>query len=155
MSKIIALCGISGSGKSTYAQKLVHSNFDKIVRVNRDKIREMIYGYTEADVKYYYNLGNLHILEEQVTEVEDTLIESFLAKGKIVVVDATHLQRKYLNRFNKFNVSVEVVYFDIELEEALSRNNQRERKVGESVIRKQYEQYKKLRNEGKNINDLS
>lgn len=155
MSRVTILCGISGSGKSTYARNLVHSNFDKFVRVNRDKLREMMYGYSEADVKYYYNLGNLHILEDQVTKVEDALIESLLASGKNVVVDATHLQRKYLNRFSKFGVNTDIVYFDIELEEALFRNSQRERKVDESVIRKQFEQYKKLRNESKDINVLS
>ncbi len=40
-----------------------------------------------------------------------------------------------------------VVYFDVTLKEALTRNMGRKRKVDESVIERQYQQYCNLRKE--------
>jgi len=67
MSKLILLCGISNSGKSTYSSTAVQHNPEKYVRVNRDKLREMLYGYTEESVKNYYHRNDMYRLEVQKT----------------------------------------------------------------------------------------
>jgi len=145
MNKLILLCGISGSGKSAYSSKIIQENPNKYVRVSRDKIREMLYSYTEDSIKNYYNRKDIYILEKQVTFVENILIEEFL-KTKSVVVDATHLKAKYLNKFNVFSPDeIEIVFFDISYEEARKRDNARVRKVGEVIITKQYENYLNLK----------
>lgn len=61
--------------------------------VNRDKIRELLFGYTEETISEYYNRPDLSKLEKQVTIYEDTLIHEGLNLDKTVVVDATHLEK--------------------------------------------------------------
>jgi hypothetical protein len=87
-------------------------------------------------------------LEKQVTLYEDTLIHDGLNQGKVVIVDATHLKKEYLKRFEFFNVPIEYFYFTISVEEALKRVSGRQRKVDESVIKKQYDSYLNLQREG-------
>lgn len=139
--KLIITVGISGSGKSTWAHERWMVNPDRFVIVNRDKIRELLFGYTEESISNYYELPNINKFEKQVTRYEDTLIHDALNHGKDVIVDATHLTRKYLERFKFWNVPTEIVVFEIELDRALSRDFSRNRSVGEEVIRKQYNRF--------------
>lgn len=145
MSKIIVTVGISNSGKSTFATTCAQHSPEKYVIVNRDKIRELLFGYTEETVVEYYQRGDLNQLEKQVTKYEDVLINEALTEGKIPIVDATHLEIKYLERFKFWNVLVEIEWFDINLKEALTRNMSRQRKVNEEIIQKQYSKYLKIR----------
>lgn len=144
MKKIIVLVGISGSGKSTYASTLVQSNPQEFVLVNRDKIRELLFGYTEESVSDYYQRKDLSALEKQVTLYEDTLIHEGLNLDKTVVVDATHLEKRYLERYKFWNVPVEYKHFDVELGVAVWRDLKRARTVGAEVITKQFDKYLKL-----------
>lgn len=145
MNKLIILSGISGSGKSTFASTTVRHNPNRYVLVNRDKIRELLYGYTEETITKYYTRNDFFRLEKQVTEVENCLIKDGLSRGKVVIVDATHLKQKYIERFKFFNVNTEIIYFDTSLEEAIERDSNRNRKVGEEIIKRQYESYKHLK----------
>lgn len=147
MGKIIILSGISNAGKSRYATKTVQENPEKYVIVNRDKLREAHYGYTEETVKEYYLRSDFNYLENQITAVQDNLINFWLRKGKDVIIDNTNLKMSYIKDFNKFEVEVEIKYFDITLKEALTRNMSRKRKVDEKIIEKQYSQYINLRKE--------
>lgn len=144
--------GCSNAGKSTWAHEQWKQNPEKVVIVNRDKIRELLFSYTEDTVSEYYSRPDLNKLEKQVTKYEDTLINEALCEGKTVIVDATHLEQKYIKRFEYWNVPLELVWFDISLEEATSRNKNRSRKVDESVIKKQFDKYVTLRN---NFSDYS
>lgn len=144
MKKIIVLVGISGSGKSTYASTLVQSKPQEFVIVNRDKIRELLFGYTEDSVADYYKRVDLGALEKQVTLYEDTLIHEGLNLGRTVIVDATHLEKRYLDRYKFWNVSIEYKYFDITLGGAIGRDFNRTRKVGAEVITKQFDKYLNL-----------
>lgn len=143
MSSLIILVGISGSGKSTWAAHKAKESNDYLV-VNRDKIRELIFGYTESTISEYYSRKDLNAQEKEVTEYENVLIKEGLAKGKIVIVDATHLERKYIERFKFFNVYTRIIYFDTDLEVAIRRDSERVRVVGEDIIKKQYDKYQKL-----------
>lgn len=145
MGKILILCGISGSGKSTFASTTVRHNTERYVVVNRDKLREAHYGYLEDTISEYYTRNDFNYLENQITAVQDNLIDFWLKRGKDVIIDATNLKTSYQKAFEKFNVPTEVIYFDVTLKEALTRNMGRKRKVDESVIEKQYQQYCNLR----------
>lgn len=143
--------GISGSGKSTWAKEQWEKSPLKTIVVNRDKIRELLFGYTEASISEYYSKTNIGKLEKEVTLYEDTLINEGLCQGKTVIVDATHLKMAYLERFKYWNVPIEYVYFDVTLKEALTRDMSRTRQVGKEIISKQYSNYllvaiKKLEN---------
>ncbi len=138
--------GVSGAGKSTWA----HNEWEKdplnTVVVNRDSIRQALYGYTDMTVNSYYDRPDFGKLEKQVSKYEDVLINEALLENKRVIVDATHLSEAYINRFKFWNVPTELIWFDVVLKEALIRNSSRIRVVPEDFIHKQYEKYLRLRN---------
>jgi len=140
MSSILLLSGISNSGKSTFAKKLVDVNPEKYIIVSRDILRYM-YGYTEETVSEYYSRPEFLLLENQITAMQDYLISFWLRRSKTVIIDNTNLKKKCIKEFDKFGVPVEVKYFDITLKEAITRNMSRNRKVSEEVIIKQYNIY--------------
>jgi predicted kinase len=145
-SRLTILIGISGSGKSTWAHEQWEKDPLGVVLVNRDNIRQLLFGFDEKSVSKYYSNDKIFALEKEVTKYEDTLIHEALASGKDVIVDATHLKVSYLERFKFWNVTTEVKIFDVDLTEAIKRDMRRTRQVGDEVIKKQYSQYLNLLN---------
>ena len=145
MKNIKLLIGISGSGKSTYSHELWETNPSNFVIVNRDKIRELLFGYTESDIYNYYQRNDIVKLEKKVTKYEDTLIYEALEENKTVILDATHLEKKYIERHEYWNVPIELIWFDTNLDEAVERDSFRSRKVGKDIITKQYNKYINLK----------
>ena len=90
MPKITLMVGISGSGKSTQA-KILTDNTNS-ARVSRDKFREMLFGYTESDVKLYYTLTKeeLYKSEQLITDFQNEIIVKSLKDGKNVIIDNTN-----------------------------------------------------------------
>lgn len=145
MSRIIITIGISGSGKSSWAHELWRRQPFIYTIVNKNKIRELLFGYTESSIDKYYGESSISGFEKEVTKIQNTLINEALAAGKTPIVDATHLDLKYISEFRIWNVSVETVWFDINPKTALERLKDRTRKVDELIIKKQSAQYKTLR----------
>lgn len=147
MSKITLMVGISGSGKSTQAKKLAEQTNSLIV--SRDKIREMLFGYAESDVKFYYNSTKEELWKKEqiITDHQNNVILKSLKDGKDVIVDNTNLQFKYIKEFIKKFHKYEINFYLVEcsLEEAVTRDKNRVRVVGEPVITKQYEDLQKLK----------
>jgi len=134
MKKLIALRGVPASGKSTWAKKVLE-NDPTYRRVNRDSIRFMTDGK-------YWNPDN----ERLVSDIMNAAIKSALKRGFNVIVDNTNLSAKYLKGLHKIakevgDVEVSEKYFEISLEEALKRDANRERKVGEKVLTDFYNKY--------------
>jgi len=148
MNKIEILVGISGSGKSTYAQNwvLAHPNC-KIV--SRDKIRELSFGYDESNISEYYKLPSPSVSsnEKFVSNIQTTLIRQYLSQGYYVIIDNTHLDKKYINEIIDLFPQCEISFrlFEIEWEKALQRMENRTRKVQQEIIVKQYQQLQKLK----------
>ena len=138
---LIITVGISVSGKSTWAHKQWWKDPSKYVIVNRDKIRELLFGFTEQSIEQYYLRDDVAKFEKQITRYEDTLINDGLNHGKTVIVDATHLTRAYLERFKYWNVPTDIVIFEVELKEAIERDLNRDRQVGDTIITKQYNRF--------------
>ena len=145
MKNIKLLIGISGSGKSTYSHELWETNPSNFVIINRDKIRELLFGYTESSIHNYYKRNDIVKLEKKVTKYEDTLIYEALEENKTIILDATHLEKKYIERHEYWNVPIELVWFDINLDTAIERDSIRNRKVGKDIITKQYNKYINLK----------
>ena len=150
MSKLIILCGISGSGKSTYARQLCRESRGKVVRVNRDDIRQSIFGL-EEDHTGYYASHDLRRKERLVTEIQNYIIFQALFSGFSVVLDNTNLKIKYIKEsiqhWEKGNVNfggVLIKVIDTPLETCIQRDKDRDRTVGEEIIRKQYSQLQNL-----------
>lgn len=148
MKMIEVLVGISGSGKSTYAKTRWEADPNGVAIVNRDAIRNLLFGYTDDSIHDYYQRTDLSRREKEVTKIENTLIREALAESRVVIVDATHLKEKYLQRFTFWNVPIVYHFFNIPLALAVERANSRTRVVSPAVITKQLEQYLKLQKNG-------
>lgn len=140
MKTVWILKGLPASGKSTFARELVRNHPGAYKRINRDDLRAML-------DESHHNKDN----ERFALEVRDLLIVTALRNGKHVIVDDTNLNprhephiralvRTYCQETSE-EVSVQVKFFDVGLEEAIARDLKRARPVGERVIRQMYEKY--------------
>jgi protein phosphatase len=124
---LIVLCGIAGSGKSTFARKF----FKRTQVVSSDHCRAMI-----SD-----NPAN-QAVSKHAFELFHYIIEKRLLLGRLTVADATSLsreaRRKLLDLGRKYGFKTVVIIFDIPIDICIKRDMERPRKVGEQVIRNQY-----------------
>lgn len=134
MSKLILVCGIPGSGKSTWIKN--NKTEDEIV-ISRDEIR---FSLLSKEDEYFSQ-------ERKVWISLMSNIESALIKNKTVYVDATHLNKysrlKVLREVEKMLSKpdeIEILFFNVPLEIAIQRNDLRHgcEKVPHEVIKKMY-----------------
>jgi predicted kinase len=133
--KIKILKGLPGSGKSTWARQFVEENKDW-VRVNRDDLRNM---------RGFYWLPKQ---EEMITKWEFEAVKSAIDSGYNVILDATNLNHKHIDKLKsfvdkstEFEVYFEEKYFDVSPEECIKRDLKRPNSVGAEVIWGMYEKY--------------
>ena len=143
MNQIIVMIGISGSGKSTKARQIreeLTTQGKRALIVSKDKIRELLFGYTEDTIQDYYRLPNLFILEKQVAKYQESLIDLALAESNIVILDNTHVKLSYINEIRNKYIACLITYELVEcnLNEAIIRDLGRTRRVTEEVIKKQF-----------------
>lgn len=135
---LYVLIGVSGSGKSTYADSLgLNTN---LAVVSTDKIRCLLNGSEENQAN-----GGM------VFKIAYKLINENLNRGKNVVFDATNTTkhgRKQLFSNIKEPCRRVAVLFTPSIEVALERNKMRQRVVPDHVI---YRQYNQLLNCGESI----
>ena len=142
---ITLLVGISGSGKSTWANAQWKLDPLNTVVISRDKIRELISGFDESTIHLWYDLPNRSQLEKEVTKYEMTLIHESLASNKHIILDATHLEFKYIDNLRYWNVPINIKWMECPLEVAIARDSMRTRKVGETIIKSQLKLLHKLK----------
>lgn len=146
-SKIYAFIGISNSGKSTQAHLEWLKDPLNTVVISRDKVRNLLWNYNDEDVHKYYKRDDFNKLEKEISKYCDTLIYEAIESNKKIILDNTHLDfKRDIKSLEYWNVPLELVWFDITLKEALTRNIGRNRKVDEEIITKQYNKYVTLRN---------
>jgi predicted kinase len=148
--KIVIMVGPSGSGKSTVAKSILDNATEPTVILNRDKFREMLFGYTEVNISRYYSEPKDTIRQREaiVTRAFNTLFDLYIHKGYNVIVDNTNLNRKRdINPYRSYGLPITLAVMNTKKEECIIRNSKRERKVGEDVITKQYERFEPLREE--------
>ncbi|SHY52977.1 phosphatase domain-containing protein [Mycobacteroides abscessus] len=136
--KLTAMRGYPGSGKSTKAKEIAAAT--GAVRVCRDDLRKMLHdnhytGKTEC--------------EEQVTTAERAQVHALLKAGTSVVVDATHLEPRWLRKWQKmaaqYGAEFEVIDVDTGQLKCAANNLLRkargERHVGSDVIERMAKRY--------------
>lgn len=141
MKRILILRGISGSGKSTFAKQLIPEGY---YIVSRDQRRLDLLG--EDGLEKYFEAGMDPFLEEYITKLEEREIVGHLVKGHKLIIDNTHIKIEYIqalvNLFYETNTptdDVEMVEFEISLEEARKRCDQRDKKpIADKVLQRQY-----------------
>lgn len=138
MTKLTAMRGYSGSGKSTRAMEIAKAT--GAVVVSRDHLRRMLLGEWWTGKKED---------EDRVTLAEASQVEAFLRNGIDTIVDATHLNPVYLRRWarlaTKLGVDFGVVDVIEDLAECRKRDHQRMldggRYVGDKVIEQQAKRF--------------
>lgn len=147
MNKLIISRGVSGSGKSTWA----NAQSDAIV-VSRDAIRLMLF---RDDSQEYYKRKDLRDCEALVSKFERAAVSAALNFGKTVISDNTNVEMKFVNQLAEIayavGVPVEIKSFaDVSLSTCLERNRKRGimggRVVPDDVIRKQHNQLQLSKN---------
>lgn len=124
--KVVFTVGVPASGKSGWATELASAD-EKWVRVSRDDFRYMMCGR-----------GFTPHVETLITAAVDAAVALALENGMNVVVDATHCRLEYLRQGLAkvaHSATASFKYFPIDLDEAIVRDETRERSVGADVIR--------------------
>lgn len=145
------LIGVSGIGKSSWTQEIIDN---KTVVISRDKLREMLFSYDEANIKDYYNRPDFGQCEKLVTLQLEELVHYNLSKGRDVILDATHLKLKYINQIKKKFYYTDIEFIDVAKMQGISvmdlrpicieRDSNRTRQVGQVVITNQIRDYQQL-----------
>ena len=123
------LCGIPGSGKSTFAKK----NLPNAVLISRDICRVELGFTTSVDDKFVGNREQ----ESQVTILETQKIKEAIESGKDIVLDningGPYLQ-KTVNTVKSFNPNIKIFGCNIvtPLEKCIERRNGQ---ISEEVMR--------------------
>lgn len=145
MPKVIILQGLPGSGKSTWAKEKVRENNGEWIRINKDDLRAMLHDATHSDKQ-----------ERQIEMTRDVIIQTFLRKGKNVIIDDTNLHPKHIRKIKSLAGplnEVEVIFFNTPIEVCIARDAKREGKahVGEKVIRMMNGQWSKWQHEDTSV----
>lgn len=119
--------GLPGSGKSTWAEEEVariRAAGGKAVRINRDDIRTRLFGEGYHKQKKFQQSD-----EQQVTDVQNQLIQEHLSKGFHVLNDDTNLNQRFLSghllRAREHGVPLVQKHFDVPVDECKRRNQLR------------------------------
>lgn len=119
MNMLIVMVGIPGSGKTTYAKKLLKEHPDWEY-VSRDEVR---YQYV-TDKEHYFD----H--EYDVFKEFCNRVDMHLLNGKTVIADATHINKasrdKLINNLTAHIDSKAAVVMNIPFEVCMERNSKRE-----------------------------
>lgn len=144
MEKTVIFCvGVPASGKSTWSKKHVEEN-KYFVRVCRDDYRYMYKNVGWFDDEIRGRLENL------ITMNVESDILNLLNNDLNVLIDETNLNQKRLKNMlkiiHKIDPEIELKFkiFDVDKEELLVRDSNRDRSVGEKVINTMYNKYEDM-----------
>lgn len=130
--QILVLKGPPACGKTTWAMSFVNDRKDWM-RVNRDDLRKMSGDYWTP-------------YREQVIKLaEITMIEEGLRRGFNIIIDDTNLKPETLQIWHeiasKFGCKIKEREFIVPYEEAVKRDEKREKPVGADEIRLMYKRF--------------
>jgi predicted kinase len=94
VTRLVVTRGLPGSGKTTRARDWLADGPNR-VRVNRDVLREHVWGLSMAPGEQVLNAAG----EASVTALEEAMVGCLLTGGWSVVVDDTCLRDEYLARW--------------------------------------------------------
>lgn len=124
MSKVIMMCGVCGSGKTTYAKKKEQEGY---IRLSIDEEMWKLYGRKGID----YPEEQYEKLSEQVEAALQKKLLSLIQQGKDVVIDFSFWSKEnrnvYKELIQKAGAETELVYMKVSkelLQKRLHKRNQ-------------------------------
>lgn len=132
---LIITRGLPASGKTAWAKAWVAEDTEHRARVNRDDLRENLYG-RPAPLPYH--------MEQAISAAQCEAVRGLLEVGRSVVVDDTHIRASYIRAWAELASDVGVdfqiddSFVQVDAAECIRRDERRrekgERHVGEAVI---------------------
>lgn len=146
MPKVVLTCGVSSSGKSSYATKLVE--LGGWVDINRDTTRFNLFTGGIRDWNLYKFTKQK---ESQVSIVCDEMFKDAVNKNLSCIISNTNLNQKYheywKTKAEEAGYEFEVKYFPLTLDEALKRDSKRGAlAVGREVLLQQWQKWLDITN---------
>ena len=124
---VVLAIGLPGSGKTTWFKRR------GVLPLSSDMLRSIL--FDDIDEQRYQKLV--------FATLRSLLRARLIAKMPWNYVDATNLspheRRQWIKMAQSFGYDVQAVFFDVPLEVCLERNQRRERKVNEEILRKMAE----------------
>lgn len=138
--KAIITAGVSGSGKTTFANEICAE--ENYVNINRDDTRWGITGKLGWNGPNAYKFSSF--TEKMVTSFNAKLIADAWLKGLDIIISDTNLnpvfRNKLIDNLNGVGYEVIIKEFPISFQEACRRDKERGVfAVGEAVLEKQWE----------------
>lgn len=135
MPKLTMTKGLPGSGKSTWSRAEVLGDSGQTKRVNKDDLRDMLHAGKWSQKS-----------EKHIVAARDALVSLFLKQGFNVIVDDTNVQPVHEPRLRQLAQEAGATFAvkdftDVSVETCIKRDLERERSVGERVIRKMYKEF--------------
>lgn len=154
MAKMYVMCGVPGSGKSTFIKNFASCLSSKYHIVSRDEIRFKLLDMKEDKNADYFSC------EDEVENLFYTAIFNSIQNEVDCFVDATHINKKSRRKLfkklldiNKDNFElgffrpeeVIAIYFETDLETCLKNNHKRSGRalVPDYVIKNMYNSYER------------
>lgn len=140
--QIILTQGLPASGKSFWARGVIRNSNGKAKRINKDLLREMF-----DDSKY--SKPN----EEFVLSMRDLIVKEALTAGyETIIIDDTNFEDRHRERMlgladaHKARTGEEIdvqykSFTDVPLDVCLQRDSERDKSVGEKVIKDMHRRY--------------
>jgi len=126
------MIGISGSGKSTWANKFMANDGSETAYLNADSVRKELYGdeSVQGDGAKVFGILNRRFSDALKHQVDVIMLDNtaLIPKGR----------KMYIKEAIEHGYQVTLVYFSVPLKTALERNRMRPRQVPEEVIKNQF-----------------
>ena len=136
---IVLVCGLPGSGKSHFAKRFFKKDNRK--RINRKEILRLLYEMTSFGDKWlekYFNEQD----EFLVKHVERKICEHLLQNRRKILIDNTSVsassRRTYLHIAKQMHKSIGVILLNTPLQKCLSRNQNSDDHIPDTVISNLY-----------------